>query len=79
VSAPPALDALHGLRDFVGELAGQQQQDGLRVSGISSMIRSSMAGVLMTATVCAVPARADRSEFVMQVTGYGDPPGWWIT
>ncbi len=22
---------------------------------------------------------AEPGEFVMQVTGYGDPPGWWIT
>jgi hypothetical protein len=27
-----------------------------------------------------LPGRpADRGEFVMQVSFYGDPPGWWIT
>jgi hypothetical protein len=27
-----------------------------------------------------MPGRpAERGEFVMEVSFYGDPPGWWIT
>jgi hypothetical protein len=31
--------------------------------------------------VCGpLPGRpAERDEFIMEVTKYGDPPGWWIT
>jgi hypothetical protein len=67
VSGLPALDAVQGLADFIRQLPGEQQKHGLRVLGISSMIRSSMASVVMPHGM--VRGRRPRRDRITNVEG----------